>query len=78
MDRGYLARYTFSVLQSKGIHFIVRMKSNWLPVKEFLKSRKQDMTVMMEVPDGDFDRYRQHFPPGVVYFITGSCQKQAG
>jgi len=33
-----------------------------VPIKEFLKSRKQDMTVMMEVPDGDFDRYRQQFP----------------
>lgn len=62
LDRGYLARYIFSVLQSKGSHFIVRMKSNWLPVKEFLKGRKQDMTVMMEVPDGDFDRYRKQFP----------------
>jgi len=62
LDRGYLARYIFSILQSKGSHFIVRMKSNWLPTKEFLKSRKQDMTIMMEVPDGDFDRYRQQFP----------------
>jgi hypothetical protein len=29
----------------KGSHFIVRMKPNWLPVKEFLRSRKQDMIV---------------------------------
>jgi len=29
LDRGYLARYIFSVLQSKGSHFIVRKKSNW-------------------------------------------------
>jgi hypothetical protein len=62
LDRGYPARYIFSILQSKGSHFIVRMKPNWLPVKEFLKSRKQDTTIMMEVPDGDFDRYRQQFP----------------
>jgi len=62
LDRGYPARYMFSILQSKGSHFIVRMKPNWLPVKEFLKSRKQDITVTMEVPDGDFDRYRQQFP----------------
>jgi len=62
LDRGYPARYIFSILQSKGGHFIVRMKPNWLPVKEFLKSRKQDMTVTMEVPDGDFDRYQQEFP----------------
>ena len=62
LDRGYPARYMFSILQSKGSHFIVRMKPNWLPVKEFVKSRKQDMTITMEVPDGDFERYRQQFP----------------
>jgi hypothetical protein len=39
-------------------HFIVRMKPNWLPVKEFLKSRKQDMAITMELPEGDFERYR--------------------
>ena len=52
----------FSILQSKGSHFIVRMKPNRVPVKEFLKSRKQDMTITMEVPDGDYERYRQQFP----------------
>jgi len=62
LDRGYPARYMFSILQSKGSHFIVRMKPNWLPVKEFLKSRKEDITITMEVPDGDFERYRQQFP----------------
>jgi len=62
LDRGYPARYIFSILQSKGSHFIVRMKPNWLPVKEFLKSRKQDITITMEVPDGDFEHYRQQFP----------------
>ena len=62
LDRGYPARYMFSILQMKGSHFIVRMKPNWLPVKEFLKSRKQDITITMEVPDGDFERYRQQFP----------------
>jgi hypothetical protein len=31
--------------QSKGSHFIVRMKPNWLPVKEFLKSRKEEITI---------------------------------
>jgi hypothetical protein len=62
LDRGYPSRYLFSILQSKGSHFIVRMKPNWLPVKEFLKSRKQDITITMEVPDGDFEKYRQQFP----------------
>jgi len=62
LDRGYPSRYLFSILVSKGSHFIVRMKPNWLPVKEFMKSRKKDTTVTMEVPDGDFERYRKEFP----------------
>jgi hypothetical protein len=62
LDRGYPSRYLFSILVSKGSHFIVRMKPNWLPVKEFIKSRKKDITVTMEVPDGDYERYRKQFP----------------
>jgi hypothetical protein len=62
LDRGYPSRYLFSILVSKGSHFIVRMKPNWLPVKEFIKSRKKDITVTMEVPDGDYERYRKEFP----------------
>jgi hypothetical protein len=62
LDRGCPSRYLFSILVSKGSHFIVRMKPNWVPVKEFVKSRKKDITITMEVPDGDYDRYRQQFP----------------
>jgi len=62
LDRGYPSRYLFSILTSKGSHFIVRMKPNWVPVKEFIKSRKKDIIVTMEVPDGDFERYRKEFP----------------
>jgi hypothetical protein len=62
LDRGYPSRYLFSILASRGIHYVVRMKPNWMPVKKFLKSRKQDMVVTMEVPDGDYERYRQQFP----------------
>jgi hypothetical protein len=62
LDRGYPSRYLFSILQSKGSHFVVRMRSSWLPVKAFMNSRKQDATVTMEVPDGDYERYRRHYP----------------
>jgi hypothetical protein len=62
MDRGYPSRYLFSLLQSLGIHFIIRMRPFWLPYKQLAKSRKQDITVTMEVPDGDYERYRQQFP----------------
>ena len=62
LDRGYPSRYLFSALESKGIQYVVRMKPNWVPVKKFLKSRKLDIAVTMEVPDGDYERYRQQFP----------------
>ncbi len=61
LDRGYPSRYLFSILLSKGIHFVVRMKHNWVPVKTFMKSRKQDIVVTMEVPDGDYARYGQQY-----------------
>jgi hypothetical protein len=62
LDRGYPSRYLFSILLSQGSHFIVRMKPYWVPVKEFVKSRKKDITIPMEVPDEDYERYRQQFP----------------
>jgi hypothetical protein len=62
MDRGYPSRYLFSILASLGVHFVVRMKQNWIPVKKFIKSRKQDIVVSMEVPDGDYERYGQQYP----------------
>ncbi len=62
LDRGYPSRYLFSILASLGIHFVVRMKHNWVPVKEFMKSRKQDIVVTMEVPNGDYERYGQQYP----------------
>lgn len=62
LDRGYPSRYLFSILESLGIHFVVRMKPYWLPVKKFTKSRKQDILVTMEVPDGDYERYQQQYP----------------
>jgi hypothetical protein len=36
LDRGYPSTPLFSALQTKGIHFIVRMKQHWLPVKGFM------------------------------------------
>jgi len=62
LDRGYPSRYLFSILGSMGVHYVVRMKHNWLPVKKFMKSRSRDMVVRMEVPDGDYERYGQQYP----------------
>lgn len=61
MDRGYPSRYLFSILESRGIHYVVRMKPNWVPVKKFMKNRKQDIVVTMEVPDGDYEHYGQQY-----------------
>jgi hypothetical protein len=62
LDRGYPSRALFAAPQTKGIHFVVRMVMNWLPVKKFMQSRKQDMVVTLEVPDGDYEKYKQQFP----------------
>ena len=62
LDRGYPSRYLFSIMESLGIHYVVRIKPNWVPVKKFMKTRKQDIVVTMEVPDGDYERYRQQYP----------------
>ena len=62
LDRGYPSTPLFSGLQSMGIHFIVRMKQNWLPVKEFMASRKRDTIVTLTVSDGYFESYKEKFP----------------
>jgi hypothetical protein len=62
LDRGYPSTALFSGLQSKGIHFIVRMKEHWLPVREFRASRKRDTTVNLTVPDKYYDSYKAQFP----------------
>jgi hypothetical protein len=62
LDRGYPGTALFSGLQSKGIHFIVRMKQNWLPVKEFMASRKRDTIVTLTAPDKYYDSYKEQVP----------------
>jgi hypothetical protein len=58
LDRGYPSKYLFSLLMSKGIHFVSRMASNWLPVKDFKESNQQDIELMLEVPEGDLIKYK--------------------
>jgi hypothetical protein len=62
LDRGYPATALFADLQSMGIHFIVRMKQNWLPVKEFMASRKRDTIVTLTLSDGYYEKYKEQFP----------------
>jgi hypothetical protein len=62
LDRGYPSAALFSGLQSKGINFIVRMKQNWLPVKEFMNSHKRDTIVTFTVSDRYYESYKRKFP----------------
>jgi hypothetical protein len=62
LDRGYPSTALFSGLQSRGIQFIVRMKQNWVPVKEFIASRKRDTIVTLTVSDGYYESYKEKFP----------------
>ena len=62
LDRGYPGTALFAGLQSRGIHFIVRMREHWLPVKEFKASRKRDTIVNLTVPDKYYESFRQEFP----------------
>ena len=62
LDRGYPATALFAGLQSSGIHFIVRMREHWLPVKEFRASRKRDTIVTLTVPDKYYDSCHEQFP----------------
>jgi hypothetical protein len=49
-------------IKSKGIHFIVRMREHWLPVRGFKASRKRDTIVTLTVPDKHYDSFKQEFP----------------
>ena len=61
LDRGYPATALFAGLQSSGIHFIVRMREHWLPVREFRASRKRDTIVTLTVPDKYYDSCQEQF-----------------
>ena len=54
--------YRAIVKQNNRNNLIVLMKQNWVPVKEYVKSRKKDITITMEVSDRDYERYRQQLP----------------
>lgn len=62
LDRGYPGTALFAALHSKGIHFIVRMREHWLPVREFRASRKRDTIITLTVPDKYYDSFTEQFP----------------
>ena len=62
LDQVTPSRYLFSILTSKGSHFIVRMKPNWVPVKEFIKSHKGYHRYDGSAGPGTLERYRKEFP----------------
>jgi len=62
LGRGYPGTALFAGLQSRGIHFIVRMREHWLPVRGFRASRKRDTIVTLTVPDKYYDSFKEQFP----------------
>lgn len=62
LDRGYPSRILFAALQSKNIHFICRMRSNWLCVEELLDSSRREMIVNFELTEKEYALYSQQYP----------------
>lgn len=56
LDRGYGSFWLFFLLQAKEIDFCVRIKDNWLVVREFNQSDKQEQIVSFNLPARDFDK----------------------
>jgi len=56
LDRGYGSFWLFFLLQAKEIDFCVRIKDNWLVVREFNQSDKQEQIVSFNLPVRDFDK----------------------
>lgn len=69
LDRNYPGKYIFSILKSKGIHFVARMPAHWVAVRKFKASRKQDTEVTLQVPAKDLEKYREIYP-GMKAFFT--------
>ena len=56
LDRGYGSFWLFFLLQAKAIDFCVRIKNDWLVVREFNQSDKQQQIVSFNLPAKDFDK----------------------
>jgi hypothetical protein len=56
LDRGYPCFWLLFLLTAKKIDFCVRLKADWIKVKEFLKSPHKDGIVTFELPKKDQDK----------------------
>ncbi len=56
LDRGYGSFWLFFLLQAKEIDFCIRIKDNWLIVREFNESDEQEQIVSFNLPARDFDK----------------------
>jgi hypothetical protein len=50
LDRGYPCFWLLFLLQAKGIEFCVRLKEDWLKVKDFTKSQEKECMVSFRLP----------------------------
>jgi Transposase DDE domain len=60
LDRGYASFWLFFLLEAKGIDFCVRIKENWLVVREFMATTQQEQLVCFKLPIRDLDKLAQY------------------
>ena len=60
LDRGYACFWLFFLLQAKEIDFCVRIKENWLVVREFMETNQQEQLVSFKLPIRDIDKLAQY------------------
>jgi hypothetical protein len=60
LDRGYASFWLFFLLQAKGIDFCVRIKENWLVVREFMATNQQEQLVCFKLPIRDLEKLVQY------------------
>lgn len=60
LDRGYASFWLFFLLQAKEIDFCVRIKENWLVVREFMATNQQEQLVYFKLPIRDLEKLAQY------------------
>jgi hypothetical protein len=56
LDRGYPCFWLLYLLNAKNIEFCVRLKANWVVVKDFLKCDEKDKIVEFKLPSKDREK----------------------
>jgi len=63
LDRGYPSKFLFSLLQSRGIHFCMRMKDMaWQEVADFSMREQLDKEVVFKIPPKQMREFSEQYP----------------